>query len=167
MQDNVLFNPTDSDVTILFNGEEIEIKAGEEVECQESGLFRWILKNYSYKGVVDLNYGESQKKMFKNFEDFKRNQTLKGLKAINTHAQLTLAREQQAVNNSASNGNSAIDKLGFNVKKFEKRIEEIQSLIADLMEDTKELKNSTEKPKRGRKKHESTSDQNESQTQDQ
>jgi hypothetical protein len=159
MQENILFNPTDRDILIKFNSVEMEILAGEEVECPEPRMSRWILKKYAYKGLVDLNYTEAQKKVHKTFEDFKRAQTLKGLKEIHKFAQKTLSWEQQAVNESASNGNSALDKLGFKVKAFEKRLEEIGEMIADFMEDVKE---ESEKPKRGRKKNEPASDQNES-----
>ncbi|MDQ5884140.1 MAG: hypothetical protein QG556_478, partial [Pseudomonadota bacterium] len=158
MQENVLFNPTDKDLIIKFNNVEMEIVAGEEVECPEPRMARWVLKKYKYKGLVDLNYTEAQQKVHKDFEAFKRAQTLNGLKEIHKFAQLTLAREQQAVNNSASNGNSALDKLGFKVKAFEKRLEEISEMIADFMQEVKE---EAEKPKRGRKKNEPVADQNE------
>lgn len=159
--ENILFNPTDKDVLVVYNSIEMPVESGEEVEVPETKMFRWILKNYKYKGLVDLTYGENMKKVHKTYEDFKRAKTLDGLKAIHEHAKLTLAREQQAVNNSAGNGGSALDKLGFKVKTFEKRVEEIAEKMADIVE----AANDTVKKAKKGKKDESLADQNESEAQ--
>lgn len=129
----IFLNPTNKPLVLKYDGREYPVDPFEEFEVQSRFMARHFEKKYKERGLVNITFTEGQQKIHKNYDAFYKVKCLEGLKALRDFAQLTLAREQQAVNEAALKSGSTVDSLFFKVGTFKEQLKEIEETIAKMM----------------------------------
>ncbi len=155
----IFFNPTNKPIMMMFDGTEYEAEPFERFEVDDWRMAKHFEKNYKEYGIVNITFTEGAQKLFKNEKEFFNAKCMDGLKALKARAELTLAREKQAVNESAMKNGSTIDNMFFSVKKFEDDVKEAGDALAEL---TKKINDQKAQPSSDSKKYESRSNQDSS-----
>lgn len=129
----VFLNPTNTPIKTMFNGKVDYIKPFEEVEVQSSAMARHFQKKCKERGLVNITFTEGEKLRHKDYDAFYNAKCLEGLHALRDYTQLTLSREQQAVNEASLKNNSTVDNLYFKVDTFKAKLKEVQDAIANWL----------------------------------
>lgn len=145
--DLLVYNPTDVDVLLKYDGKEFVLGSGKELSLPNIKIHRWMLKKYRDKGIVNWTYGESEQKKFQTLEKFQRAQIIEGLKKLHNACLVHLALEQSAANESASTTNAPLDRMNFKVKDFEDRAKRVENALVKAMEQSNESRANKNKAK--------------------
>jgi len=128
-----VFNPTLWDIECGYNGREFVVKAGEEKSLYDSDVVYHLCKAKGTLGLVHLVFTDDLQKRYDSYEEFKKNQTLVGLKACRDFWDKARVNELQAQRDMlTSSKGSEMDKVGLNVKQFEEKIKKIDQMISDM-----------------------------------
>lgn len=150
------FNPTNLKIDMMFGGQPYEAEAFEEFVVEDPRMAKHFKKKYKEFGLIDVTYDEAAQKSFKTEKEFYNAQCMKGLEALRARAQLILAREQQAVNESALKNGSSVDNMFFKVKEFKDNLSDVESAIEKMrVKITKDSKADKSKKSEGIESNES------------
>lgn len=127
------FNPTNKALDLKYNSLEFHVEPFEEFIVDNRFMAKHFEKKYKERGLVNITFTDGDRKIHKDYDAFFKAKCLQGLTALRDFARLTLAREEQAVNESSLKNGSSIDSLYFKVGSFKEKVKEVDDAIAKMM----------------------------------
>lgn len=118
-----LYNPTPYNIEARADGVDYYIPSGGEIECWLADHVNILLNSKGYLGLVHLVYDTQMQKKYPSFEEFKKDQSLIGLKALRAHVQEAWVNERQVEADIKHNKGGEADKAFINADKFKEKLE--------------------------------------------
>lgn len=134
-----VFNPSGWKVEAKAAGEFYDLPAFAEVEIYDIYHVNHICQSLKYRGIVSLEYGPKAREEFKTFEEYKKSQEIKGLKALLDFKERCLNDEKQAQKEAKAQGSTA-DVENIVVDKFEKEVKLVKTWLKEAGYKAEEVK---------------------------
>lgn len=142
-----VFNPTGWTIETKSAGQPYIFPPFSEVEVYDIYHVEQMCISNKHLGLVHLEYGPKKQEKYPNFEDYKREQEISGLKEVLKFKERCLNDEKQAQKEAKAHGSTG-DVENINVEKFEKEIALIKKWLkaAGATEKAKEEEVVPERP---------------------
>lgn len=128
----LLGNPTPYPILAQAGGEFYNFEPGEEKDVWDRDHAKLLLENFKHRGLVHFTFAKELQVKYKNFENFKKEKSLEGLKELLKWKKDCLNFERQAIREVREKNGAEADRSLMSETPFQDSIKEIESLISSF-----------------------------------